>query len=99
MIRRNQHCIKRITAVSNATPGARTNIPHLIKNLPSGIGPAWQHIDVFCQSADDDVSSVPSAAVCGTDDVNIRVKCNMPSITLVIAIWRNKDDVGRPANE
>lgn len=94
MIRANQLLVKQLAVTSNATPGARSTFAHGLTTTP-----LLQHCEVWCTGANDDVSSVPSATVTAVDGTNVTVKCNMPSISMVIKIWRNRDDVGRPANQ
>jgi hypothetical protein len=96
-IRANQVLIKRLsgaTVISSATPNQRTAIAHGLPTLPLAT-----QIEVWPLAADDDASSVPSVALVKVDATNVYFKCNMPSILVVIAIWRNKDDFGRPLNQ
>lgn len=92
--RADQVLIKRFQVTSNANALQRTVAPHGLRSTPNS-----SHIEIWPVAADDDVSSVPSVAFVKVDAANVYFKCNMPSIVVTIAIWRNKDDFGRPLNQ
>lgn len=92
MIRTNQILIKRLRVTVTAGANTRQAFPHGLSTTPG-----TSHVECFATGADDDVAT-PVACFVKTDATNVTIKCSVNNTVVIISIWRNRDDVGRPAN-